>query len=682
MDFRMWLEETISDYLSKIDVKANKNFIRSFLQQHLRSRDLDVATNLFTYIYYQEKSDPRRIAQDWQEFGDYLSDNLQKNRNQFLNHTTRKTLENGNLAYHRDLSISASLRKGPEGYPIVNVSERLKSLANEITVPRNFDAGVWEGWNWVSLGHGYSKEEGSAGGHCGNVACKTGDNIISLRNPSGHVLLTFIVNVNTGELGEAKGLNNKKPTKEYHPAIVALLVSPYVRKYKGGGYEVEDEGIFNFSPEDLRYLPEIYNYVIGHLENKQDHKIPENYYPLSWLNQWTESKVNQMRTQDKVRFLHDIVKVFDNHSPMESGGTGANDKWEYFEKVPQVQLNFDLNKLVYEVIPQIKKIKQGTEILKGLSRIVQDNQVTSEKDVQLFRPDVDPATVDKKKLDWRHSEDRLKKYESVNVDYTTLHGFIKHVLDLQKNIRDKVDLVHLLSDIGYREDYLGAGEPDHADYKNWKEYNIYQDKIDKISREIVEECIAKKEIPEYCTDTILQAAQEVNKSNMSFLDITRDRKKIAARVDMYQFGVTVGVDKKVEEVFPEIRQEYIKNGYSRFLGGLSVRHFASQARQSRLAVAVRGVFSKVVQKAFEKQLRQQFKGKAKISEHDITYFTDAINFLKKYLKGESSQEINEFYASVKRIYETVSLKNLKELKKIMLDNMQEIIKGVKEHKDR
>ena len=43
MEFRTWLEETISDYLAKVDVKASKTVIRGFLQQHLRGRDLDVA---------------------------------------------------------------------------------------------------------------------------------------------------------------------------------------------------------------------------------------------------------------------------------------------------------------------------------------------------------------------------------------------------------------------------------------------------------------------------------------------------------------------------------------------------------------------------------------------------------------------------------------------------------------
>lgn len=108
-------------------------------------------------------------------------------------------------------------------------------------------------YKWFDLGKSQCDAEGTAMGHCGNEATPTaGDTIYSLRRviskgdqvyhrPS----LTFIVN--DGVLGEMKGRANTTPKAEYHPYIMELLKSKYIKSVFGGGYQPEN----NFSIDDL-----------------------------------------------------------------------------------------------------------------------------------------------------------------------------------------------------------------------------------------------------------------------------------------------------------------------------------------------------------------------------------------------------------------------------------------------
>lgn len=108
-------------------------------------------------------------------------------------------------------------------------------------------AGVpgFAGWKWVALDRVSCSKEAEAMGHCGNTGGKTGDNILSLRDPENVVHLTFINN--QGVLGEMKGRGNSKPSKKYHPAIMQLLLSNEIASIEGGGYAPKN----NFSLDDL-----------------------------------------------------------------------------------------------------------------------------------------------------------------------------------------------------------------------------------------------------------------------------------------------------------------------------------------------------------------------------------------------------------------------------------------------
>jgi hypothetical protein len=106
-------------------------------------------------------------------------------------------------------------------------------------------------YKWVSLDRWSCEQEGRAGGHCGNVGGRPGDNILSLRDSKGKVHLTFVVN--SGVLVEAKGAGNKRPAFKYHPYIAKLLKSGEV-SYLNLGQRYLPKEDFHFSdlPPALR----------------------------------------------------------------------------------------------------------------------------------------------------------------------------------------------------------------------------------------------------------------------------------------------------------------------------------------------------------------------------------------------------------------------------------------------
>jgi hypothetical protein len=109
------------------------------------------------------------------------------------------------------------------------------------------------GWKWVDLQCGFSREEGDAGYHCGNVNAKPGDNILSLRDSENRVHVT-LVNRN-GVTNEIKAPGNKKPKPYTHPYIVALLKSGLVKDMEEATYlSQENFQLGDISPELLEDL--------------------------------------------------------------------------------------------------------------------------------------------------------------------------------------------------------------------------------------------------------------------------------------------------------------------------------------------------------------------------------------------------------------------------------------------
>ncbi len=113
-----------------------------------------------------------------------------------------------------------------------------------------------DGKVWMRLARGFCKAEARAMGHCGNAGARGDDRIVSLRTPTPELgkdmyrpHLTFILD-GQGKLGEMKGRANEKPAPRYHPYIVALLKSDYVKQIKGGGYKPQNNFDISHLPDD------------------------------------------------------------------------------------------------------------------------------------------------------------------------------------------------------------------------------------------------------------------------------------------------------------------------------------------------------------------------------------------------------------------------------------------------
>jgi len=146
---------------------------------------------------------------------------------------------------------------------------------------------------WFDLGVSYSKDEGAAMGHCGNVEGKrrTTDRILSLREVvqiGQHTFhqphLTFIIN--RGYLGEMKGRGNEKPHPRYHADIVELLKHPSIKGIVGGGYLPGNNFHWNdFKAEYQQEILKIKPNFIPHPDNVeyidkllQDVELPEHFF--------------------------------------------------------------------------------------------------------------------------------------------------------------------------------------------------------------------------------------------------------------------------------------------------------------------------------------------------------------------------------------------------------------------
>jgi len=135
--------------------------------------------------------------------------------------------------------------------------ERLMKLQSE--GERNF-LEFADGWRWVFINKKTCNKEAKSMRHCGNSAGRSGDKILSLREPVtvetgdgrrkkkenySKPHLTFIIN--DGVLGEMKGFANEHPKKNLHKYILALLEDDRVDGIRGGGYAAAK----NFKLKDL-----------------------------------------------------------------------------------------------------------------------------------------------------------------------------------------------------------------------------------------------------------------------------------------------------------------------------------------------------------------------------------------------------------------------------------------------
>jgi hypothetical protein len=118
-----------------------------------------------------------------------------------------------------------------------------------------------DGSQWINLNKSECDAEARSMGHCGNVDWgNDGDRVVSYREPMQHPQtgahgwiprLTFILDRHEN-LGEMKGFKNQRPSAKYHPQIVELLKSDYVKGIKGGGYSPENNFNIDQLDDDVR----------------------------------------------------------------------------------------------------------------------------------------------------------------------------------------------------------------------------------------------------------------------------------------------------------------------------------------------------------------------------------------------------------------------------------------------
>lgn len=151
-----------------------------------------------------------------------------------------------------------SINNPPQALKTTDLSPEYFGVKESKPVPKEYRGGTGgvgneiitfpDGFRWLRLDRRECRQEGDAGGHCGNtVNPKPGDNILSLRDKDNRVYLTFVIN--NGFLIEMKANGNKKPAPELHPYIIRLLEEPFVKGLGKGRYLPEGD----FAVSDLDY---------------------------------------------------------------------------------------------------------------------------------------------------------------------------------------------------------------------------------------------------------------------------------------------------------------------------------------------------------------------------------------------------------------------------------------------
>tara|TARA_Y100000034_G_scaffold82375_1_gene98696 strand:+ start:389 stop:2761 length:2373 start_codon:yes stop_codon:yes gene_type:complete len=733
--FNSWLtlnESTkISDYLKTLDkasVQAYKNVIRTKLNTIRNQNHLDAAVNYFTYLYISERvpleTVPAQIETDWGQFRAYISaalGNTQKS-NFSLSSFDRTALETANAKFHRDLAARRGKRKGPQGQAVIKVDEALAEFKKnhpDINAGKSFLPAIWQGWSWVSLGCGESSEEAAAAGHCGNSGAVSGDNILSLRDNLNRVHLTFVVNIKTGTMGEAKAVDNNKPADSYHPAIVTLLLSGYVKKIdQTDTYMPEND----FNVKDLKNA-RVKKVVEDHLGGVEDHKRPENYLPWSWLSQWDQAHVDGLTGKEKVHFLKETIKAIGNHDPFNSHDYNYETKedeerytlkpdWE----MPQ-DLNFDLNQLALDCLNHINELKPVLAMLKDIHSVRNQLRGAGKGDWTTWFPE-DEGKEDGD-IDYDYDRPKMPSYD---IDEVTINYYANKALDLAKggSTRDKEGLIEELESIGYRD----SGPPKHVELAN-----RFSAEINQLTEEIIDEIIKRgyaRQVEHSTVSSFVQGAiypyelpnepipeeedehhgyirQPRKLKNHIQNELSKDGRKLigfftystegfsklkpqkryvpasATKIKRPDIPLTDSEKKFIEHI-KGLHEKHLpllrKRGYSRFL---------SKQREDgnikyRFAEILKRQLIKMIVADVSKRIKQDLKGMAApISKGEysqgpeIKVFVPVADALKAARKGEAPAEFKTVDELLESLEATYFDRNLAKIEKWLLSNIDNVV---------
>lgn len=268
------------------------------------------------------------------------------------------------------------------------------------------------GNSWWFVDRGFCSEEARSGNHCGNVVGKekTDQRILSLRNSSNQVILTFILEPDN-TLGEMKAKGNLKPSKDYHADIMELLTHKPFTLTKGSKKEnfqisgISGKGylphmnfsIFDLSEEDIMKI---------HVHNKKFITDQIDINPTEILG--TSEAIKELYKDSLKPYIKKLIK-----SPSLDNWKNAIDKFskliiylprEYWMDFPDfekllvdklaygegmllksptiVSKNFEILKKVIEKNPE--KIKEIQNSYKEYNRIV---EVAIKRDIETLKFD-------------------------------------------------------------------------------------------------------------------------------------------------------------------------------------------------------------------------------------------------------------------------------------------------------
>ena len=211
-----------------------------------------------------------------------------------------------------------------------------------------------DGFAWWNLNRPYCEIEGNAMGHCGNTAERKGT-VLSLRHYDEtrgrwRPVATFILDEETGMLGEMKGRANKKPEAKYHKYIVELLRHHIITGIRGGGYAPEE----NFSLNDL---------------NRKDYDDLTKEKPelLGLVYLWKKAK--KTLSQDVLKQIHIILNGIDrglDNTFVRRNGQGQQEyyvpmidgkvRYETFKTIDDLVRNFGFS-MVEELVSMMRNQK-------------------------------------------------------------------------------------------------------------------------------------------------------------------------------------------------------------------------------------------------------------------------------------------------------------------------------------
>lgn len=610
-----------------------------------------------------------KIQSDISNFIDFITYQLNKNKSFFAVLRSRQELEQENIKYHN--SLATKFGKGEKGLVVLKIQEELNKLSMNYNLSEKYNSSKWANWSWISLGKRRCNSEAAAGGHCGNSGGSAFDNIFSLRDGSNKVYLTFIVN--NGILKEAKANFNKKPTEEFHPAILTLLMSKYIINVKTNiGYIPEN----NFKLNDLE--PELQEIINKKLKNQTSHELPVNYENnLDQIDNINQNDIDKLSPKEKVKLLLKIVTIFDNglhlrdyeKVPIEPDENSVLDyEHVYKTSVKKPKINFDFNKLIDESL-DVMNNKQFIEFLQKFETLDVDNTISNKSSADLWGSEINQFKIKELKLNTLMEE-----------------KICKSILNRDLSINDSKEILDVLRDLFYFDD-------------EETESNRYQHVIDALENKTLNKLLEKNKIESgdvysdlfyrFLNNYLYSDKIELPKTHIGYKrykypkspDALKDyflidnNKSIVFNLGFhYKHNEKINED-KINEIYKKVFHVLIKNG----VPSNSKKIFIDCVKKEINSI-IESYFLKL--KTNEKLVKYRLRIRNKedlYSQKTLMVKFDSIEILKQ-IKNKNLYDLEYICQTIIDYQKTLIQKINLKLEKIIIKNMSSIIQCMKKQK--